>query len=562
MPFKNIARMRILLPILLLALVGCSKPQPQNQLSGTLLGADGEPMKYAQIRVKPLYALTREDATLIDVGVDGHFAFDFNKPQRYKLLFMGVGHLPTTLIVDYQQQQGLVMDVQLDRLPFKENPDKVMVELYTDIVEGKEKATRHALTKAENGHFTATINLPAGPIKYKITGLADGRYSSEDAQTSSFVTSMYGNFHSLVQHEGGEWNVDITPPVAGPNKAETPLKLSGPWFEQAKTIELLSEYNRVLAEQRIAKVKAKEGDFEYAAGLETLKEWRETFKGTQLQSLVLAMSTGIAGQENAIHTQAVDDIPVDSWLWSLRGVDFSDSVSSSGPADDELAEETRAFRQFNHYDTKVKQFLAQNTDYESKADVVMNLAYYNRKEGETELYQQYFDDFKENYTDAWSYDFYFKLLQPSKFDKGAVAPAFEIVALDDPDIVYSNSSFEGSVYLLDFWATWCPPCLKELPVLHEIYTRFHDQGFEILSLSADLFVEDVTKFRQDKWEMPWKHAFLQDGEHPIIKSYDVFGFPTAYLIDENGKVLATGDKVRGEQLQQTLASYYSGKEQL
>jgi thiol-disulfide isomerase/thioredoxin len=559
MPRKSIARTSTLLLVLLLALFACSKPHSQSQLSGLLLGVDGGPMKYAQIRVKPLYALTKEEATLIDVDSNGHYAFDFDKPGRYKLMFMGVGHLPTNLIVDSQQQRGLVMDVQLDRLPFKDDPDKVMVVLYTGIVEGKEMPTTHALSKAENGHFTANIDLPAGPIKYKVTGLADGRYSAEDAQTSDFITSIRGNFHSLVQHEGGEWKVDITPPVAGPSKAETPLRLSGPWLEQSKTIELLSEYNRVLAEQRIAKVKAKEGDFEYAAGLDTLKKWRETYEGSELEPLVLAMSTGISGQDNALHTQAVDEIAVDSWLWSLDRVSFAGSVASSGPADEELAEDTRAIRQFNHYDTKVKQFLAQNADYEAKADVVMNLADLNRKAGKTEQYQRYFDDLKENYTDAWSYDWYVKLLQPSKLDKGAVAPAFEIVALDNADIVYSNSSFNDKVYLLDFWATWCPPCLKELPVLHEIYSRFNDKGFEILSLSADEFAVDVTEFRQGKWKMPWKHAFLQNGEHPIIESYDVFAYPTAYLIDENGKVLATGDKVRGEQLEQTLASYYSGK---
>ncbi len=559
MPRKSIARMSALLLVLLLALFACSKPQPQNQLSGLLLGVDGEPMKYAQIRVKPLYALTKDEAILIDVDSDGHYAFDFDEPGRYKLMFMGVGHLPTNLIVDIQQQHGLVMDVQLDRLPFKDNPDKVKVELYTGIVEGKEMPASHMLSKAENGHFTANIDLPAGPIKYQVTGLADGRYSAEDEQTSSFVAGNYGNFHSLVQHEGDEWNVDIAPPAAGPNKAETPLRLSGPWLEQAKSIELLSEYNRVLTEQRIAKAKAKEGDFEYAAGLDTLKKWRETYEGSQLEPLVLAMSTGIAGQDHAIHTQAVDEIAVDSWLWSLDRVSFAGGVSSSGSVDEELAEDTRAFRQFNHYDTKVKQFLAQNADYEAKAGVVMNLAELNRKAGQTEQYQRFFDDLKENYTDAWLYDWYLKILQPSKLDKGTVTPAFEIVSLDNADVVYSNSSFNGKVYLLDFWATWCPPCLKELPVLHEIYSRFNDKGFEILSLSADEFAVDVTEFRQGKWKMPWKHAYLQNGEHPIIKSYDVVGYPTAYLIDENGKVLATGDKVRGEQLEQTLASYYGGK---
>ena len=103
MPRKSIARTSTLLPVLLLALFACSKPHSQSQLSGLLLGVDGEPMKYAQILVKPLYALTKEEATLIDVDSDGHYAFDFDKPDRYKLMFMGVGHLPTTLIVDSQQ---------------------------------------------------------------------------------------------------------------------------------------------------------------------------------------------------------------------------------------------------------------------------------------------------------------------------------------------------------------------------------------------------------------------------------------------------------------------------
>jgi thiol-disulfide isomerase/thioredoxin len=207
----------------------------------------------------------------------------------------------------------------------------------------------------------------------------------------------------------------------------------------------------------------------------------------------------------------------------------------------------------------VKQFLAQSADYEAKANVIMTLAYLNRRAGEMEQYQRYFDDFKENYTDSWGYDLRLKFLQPSKLEKGTVAPAFEIAALENADIVYSNSSFNAKVLLLDFWATWCPPCLKEMPGLHEIYSRFNDKGFEILSLSADEFAADVTEFRQGKWKMPWKHAFLQNGEHPIIKSYDVVGYPTAYLIDENGKILATGDKSRGEQLEQTLVSYYNGK---
>ena len=109
--------------------------------------------------------------------------------------------------------------------------------------------------------------------------------------------------------------------------------------------------------------------------------------------------------------------------YGLDRVSFAGSVLSSGPADEELAEDTRALMQLNQYETKIKQFLEQNADYEAKADVVAYLAYFNRKAGKTEQYQRSFDDFEENYTDAWRYDFMLKVLQPSKLDKGAVAPA-------------------------------------------------------------------------------------------------------------------------------------------
>ena len=113
--------------------------------------------------------------------------------------------------------------------------------------------------------------------------------------------------------------------------------------------------------------------------------------------------------------------------------------------------------------------------------------------------------------------------------------------------------------LLDFWATWCVPCLKEMPILHEAYAQFKPLGFEILSLSGDDAIEDVSQFRQAKSQMPWKHAFFDNGQHPINNDYFVFGYPKAVLIDEKGNILADGDKARGSKLVKTLTNYYRKK---
>ncbi|NQZ12686.1 MAG: TlpA family protein disulfide reductase, partial [Algicola sp.] len=155
------------------------------------------------------------------------------------------------------------------------------------------------------------------------------------------------------------------------------------------------------------------------------------------------------------------------------------------------------------------------------------------------------------------FEIFNKRLAPSKLIEGLQAPKFSIAGLHPTGTIYNKDSFEGKVVLLDFWATWCVPCLKEMPILHEAYAQFKPLGFEILSLSGDDAIEDVSQFRQTKWQMPWKHAFLDNGQHPINKDYFVFGYPKAVLIDEKGNILADGDNARGSKLVKTLSEYYA-----
>jgi hypothetical protein len=60
--------------------------------------------------------------------------------------------------------------------------------------------------------------------------------------------------------------------------------------------------------------------------------------------------------------------------------------------------------------------------------------------------------------------------------------------------------------------------------------------------------------------MPWKHAFLDDRKHSMIKDYFISGYPNAYLIDEKGIILANGNQVRGDKLIQTLENHFKSKE--
>ena len=68
---------------------------------------------------------------------------------------------------------------------------------------------------------------------------------------------------------------------------------------------------------------------------------------------------------------------------------------------------------------------------------------------------------------------------------------------------------KGKIYLIDLWATWCGPCVGEMEILHEVYQKYKDNGFEILSISFDVSPKEVKAFRKKDWKMPWLHAFSE-----------------------------------------------------
>ena len=99
----------------------------------------------------------------------------------------------------------------------------------------------------------------------------------------------------------------------------------------------------------------------------------------------------------------------------------------------------------------------------------------------------------------------------------------------------SLANYKGKVLLLDFWATWCGPCIKSLPDLRQLTEELPDDSFEIISISIDSDVALVHNFLEDPERMPWSHWYTgPDGD--LYRKFQVQGIPTYVLIDHKGRV--------------------------
>jgi thiol-disulfide isomerase/thioredoxin len=118
---------------------------------------------------------------------------------------------------------------------------------------------------------------------------------------------------------------------------------------------------------------------------------------------------------------------------------------------------------------------------------------------------------------------------------------------------FEQSSLAGKVVLIDFWATWCGPCVAEIPNVLEQYEKYHDKGFEVVGISLDEDREALEKFVGEQ-KIPWPILYEKpEGEgwrHPLSTYYGISGIPTVILIGRDGNVItlnARGEKL-GEQL--------------
>ena len=139
--------------------------------------------------------------------------------------------------------------------------------------------------------------------------------------------------------------------------------------------------------------------------------------------------------------------------------------------------------------------------------------------------------------------------------EGSQFPGFDEKDLEGKPL--SVAGYHGKLVMIDFWATWCGPCVHELPNVLKAYGKYHDKGFEIIGVSLDSSKDKLTAFLKEN-KMAWPQYFDGQGwQNKLAAKYGITSIPSTYLLDKEGKIIGKG--LRGDALDTALEQALAAK---
>ncbi len=121
---------------------------------------------------------------------------------------------------------------------------------------------------------------------------------------------------------------------------------------------------------------------------------------------------------------------------------------------------------------------------------------------------------------------------PAHAEEERAAPTCNVRKMDTDESL-NLQRYHGKVVYVDFWASWCGPCVKSFPFMNQLYRELNDQGLEVLGINLDENIDDASAFLA---KHPAEFTIAVDPDKTCPKDFGVHGMPTSYLVDRHGMI--------------------------
>jgi thiol-disulfide isomerase/thioredoxin len=521
------------------------------EISGTVRGADGKVPVLGHVHLMGFHGDLRSTASLIEMvtlSSAGKFEFRVEKPGMYRLGFTAVDHTKTTvpLLID-AETPSVKLKVQLEPIDYVDDFDTVRI---LGNWKGYSWEDADTMTARDDGSFLFEVETEEDTVAYELLDVTKRGHSVNGTHSDWHIYDGGGDYLSVVKTESGRAAITFDPKkVLRTDEKNLPRVEFGwrtRWMSKLTDIENLCE-KHIEESKALEESEEETPDYDWTEAVGTLVERiqnERTLVVRQFAAIHIVQLVEMGAQLDSANAAAVAEVlPPESSMWEL---------SPWSPAS--LAGELGEKAQLAMLNDMVKLSPVKEVRAFSLAELTSLAA----RRGDLESADTFYDQLKQDYSDI---EYLIRRANPrKKIMVGKPVPDFSVSLMGDGGTV-SKKSLAGKYYLLDFWATWCGPCRGEMKHLHKAHAGFGEKGLSIISLSFDRAPDDVLRYREGKWKMPWLHSFVTGGfGSGLATTFEVSGIPKPILVGPDGTILAVETELRGRNLKKTLAKHLGKQE--
>lgn len=544
--------MRFLLVVVLLSTMMVACQNNESTITGQLLGADGRPMPVAHVRLAEAtfipVSLPRLHGPILNteaVHANGMFKISTRDTGPLVLLCSGVGHEELCIPLPLEHHEEISLDIWLARAFC--DTSRSEIEVLTSSDNGATFQTV-PLVKQADASFRADIPTAGDSVQYMIYGTGPKGTATTliGASADRYQIAEGNEYVCVVPARNGHAIIEYRPPEREAGQGGVVhYHDSSSLF--AAFAGLQDNFERHMA----------------FANLALQSHLRDGLPAQSVASHWLALADTLAKKEAATNdTLLKDELTLEVFECyerggvPLRDPNRRDMIANVLPTSLAWAYHGSLGLATRHLSQMGDEYYASLLGNYPSRSYSAYLLFYECAEAKQahndakvlRILSRLRTDFAGTIGARQALDLY----APREAIRiASVLPEFSFRSVEDSNQVLTNASFLGNHLLLVFWATWCTPCVAEMPALHEAYHKYRRAGLNILSVSLNNTPSEIGGFRKLRWPMPWSVvAVPKEGVSSVSTRFDA-GAGTHILVDPAGKVLKFGG-LREMQLDSTF----------